>query len=489
MKPTIRRSILRPLFAACALALSLAFGASEVQAQIAGPGPPNKAFTWAETGASGLPKFQDANAGFGWFLIDENIAIRSVPSYSADPTLEVMVDAPLSGHPTLQETFLLQLPANWGSKPVEERALVIGFHPFSISHKSPFVGSTLPTECARRGWMLLSPLGLSQANFASVASQDSLDQILTLVNGILQFDRSRVYTVGFSMGGANALSYAMRKQDPDGLRVAGVVCHTGTMDVMADVASLDPVTGGFVYPLFGGSTPDQDPFEYLRVTPSRMQGLNTVVATDAPVWNLVDVPIYFHVNLMDPNVDLVQHTRSVEQFLSANGFETTIDQVVAGVTHKWKTMNMTAALDFIADDVAPPAAPETATVFEIFADLETTYRYTEVLELDPGVRGRYRISLPVAGNNTLGIQEISGVRKLAVEIGPTGLDTQALMRLSTWTTDGQSTELSLIGVPSAPTTILVNGLPPAASSYDAATETLTLEPNASGAFALVEILL
>ncbi|MEO0649923.1 MAG: hypothetical protein AAFZ65_04520 [Planctomycetota bacterium] len=492
----------RALLALLATIIAPILLAPEVRAQAGAAGPIGAPFHWAESPAPGYVRYSDVVDGFGWVELGTGVSARVVPSYSSDPTLEIVLDAPLSGHPTLPEVFLLQIPREFNQLPLNQRRLVVAFHPFGVSHKSPFNGSRLPEECDRRGLMLLSPFGLSQTHFGNVASQESLDAVLALLHQTLPFDPEQVYTAGFSMGGTSALSYAMRHQDPEGLRIAGVICHTGTIDVIDDYETGDAFLQPVIEDALGGSPTDQ-PFAYERINPGRLSSPTAYFADQVAVWNLIDVPIYFHLNVSDPNLDLLQHNLALHDFLSTRGFNVTLDLAdtaqglpkncigIVGSSpsvHSWCTLVAANALDFVEGAVAPGPVPQSASVIEIYADREDRYRFTEVLELDDDVVGRFRVSFPKGGSNLLGVHSIRGVRELALDFETTGLNAGQPASITTWSNDVKATTLILRGYPSAPSLVLVNGGQPVSWSYDAGSNNLTVQATSNGAFGLIEIL-
>ena len=493
----------RALLALFALMATQAALTEPVQAQAGGVGPIAGPFSWADSPIPGAVRMSDVQDGYGWVPLGEGIHVRVVPSYSSSPTLEIVLDAPLSGHPTLPEVFLLQIPSQFAQIPLAERRLVVAFHPFGLSHKSPFNGSRLPEVCDRRGWMLISPFGLSQTHFGNLASQQSLDAVLDLLAQALPFNPERVYTAGFSMGGTSALSYAMRHQDPGGLRIAGVVCHTGTIDVIDDFETGSNQLKQILADAFQGD-PASMPFAYERINPGRLSSPTTYQDDRVSVWNLIDVPIWFHLNLSDPNADLVQHNLALHDFLATRGFDVGLDVVdscqavpkhcadVVGSgpcgVHSWCTLSVAKALDFVQGAVAPGPVPDSASVIELYTDREAPYRFTEVLELEPDTVGRYRILFPVGGGNLFGVHHVRGVRALALDFPATGLVAGLPITISTWSADGGATELVLRDFPAQPSQVFVNGSTPQSWSYDAGARELTLLPTPNGAFALIDIL-
>ena len=106
-----------------------------------------------------------------WQAGPSNTLYRSIPSFTGDPSYEVLLLPPSSGHPTQAERFLLQFPADLLERPMQERAMVVGLHGFQQSEKSIFLNTELPWECASRGWILLAPYGMTDTHFGNVGSQ------------------------------------------------------------------------------------------------------------------------------------------------------------------------------------------------------------------------------------------------------------------------------------------------------------------------------
>ena len=497
--------VARRVSAALLVAAAAIAGADDVQAQLtASPsGPGGAGVGTSPTGGAGPARsiarfpgtpipFHAANPKGGWFLLGPGIKARWVhdyPVWSGHPTVEIILEAGVSGHPTLDEHLLLQFPPNLFQIPPEDRAIVVAFHPFGISYASPFNGSILPALCEQRDWILLSPNGLSQDNFATAESQASLDVVMGLVLKMLPFNRERVYTVGFSMGGLNAVSYAMRKQDPNGIRVAGVVNHTGTMDVILDYETgsqgLKDILEDDEH--FGGS-PTEKPFNWERINPTRLTPANIVDPDRAPVTNLIDIPFFLHVNTQDLQTDLVDMTYALYDYLLSLGVDVVLSEVQAGTTHHWSTMDMAAAIDHIGGAIAPGVAPDNGPVLELFADREAHYRLSEVREIDVEQVANYRIVVQSPAINAFAVQSTRAVRELALDLAPMKIDPAKVLTITTWAADSEAVTFVLEGYTAAPTTISVNGAPPASWSHDPVSKELTIKPTVDGSFAVIQVI-
>ena len=477
-----------PLAAALFLALLAPCLASPVAAQSRDEGP-HKTFSWAmEVDDLGTVEVPSTSSG-GWVYGPHGIYYRSVPSYTGDPTFEVIFRSPLSGHPTRPERILLQVPKTFYQNPWSERALVIGFHSFGVSEKDIFLNTPLPWHCSSRGWLLVAPLGLTDTSFASGQSQSSLQAISHILFSLIPFNYNRVYGVGFSMGGLCALSYAMRHLDPRQLQFAGVVVHTAPMD-MIEVCQSDPWFSDTILAnwLHYGVNWQDEPFEYERVSPVRFSPSGLVDADRAPVVNFLHRPIFLHYNLADPNPKLVHAMTELRSFLTlrgANVCESIIYDPPAG--HSWTTLPLGQALDFVGQYSIRSTFPQSA---EMFVDRPGKWLHAEIDSLSPATFGRYEFELAPAGlptSNAFALRATRDVDQLKIRTVRLGLDASSPLSFLHESVDGTADTLILCGYTFPPTSILVDGAPPDHQSHDPATESLTIRPTPDGHDARIDI--
>ena len=383
----------------CLLALvlsSAALASSASSAPVQREEEPQGVFRWAmsaeDLGEVVLPRMEIA----GWAVGPNGIFYRGVPSFSSDPTFEVIIRAPHSGHPLYAERLLIQIPTNFSQKPFPERAVMVAFHGFSVSEKDIFLNTDLPAQAAQRGWMLVAPYGLTDTSFANPQSQASLQAIFNVLYGVVPFNYRRVYGVGFSMGGLNALSYAMRHLDRQQMQFAGVVVHTSTLDMPKAFESSSPVMQWLLSNSrhFGGS-PEQVPFEYERVSPVQFTDAGQVDAERAPVLNFAGRPIFLHTNLADSHVNLVEGMTSLGSFLQqrgANVVEHLTHDPVMG--HHWGTLPLGIALDHVGSFVLGNAVDPS---IQLFADNPGRWQHVDIESISPDTFGRLRLEIaPVA---------------------------------------------------------------------------------------------
>lgn len=446
---------------------------------------PSQPFTWVQKPSDiGVVKIP-VGVGSGWVDVADMLQFRFVPSFSTDPTLEVILWPPYSGHPEFPERFLLQFPMGPGSYNPDKKALVIGFHPYGVSEKSIFVATILPYLCAEQGWILLAPYGQVDTNFANELSQQALEASLGLIRTIIGYNEKKVYTVGFSMGGLNAVSFAMRHLEHGKRRVAGVINHTGTMDVAFEYNLGNPIVQGLMEDAmhFGGS-PAQVPFEYDRISPFRVKA-NKVDPLKAPVTNLRHLPFYLHLNLQDPNTHLVQHNVALRDYLLAQGATVQTHSVNAGPQHAWATLPMREAIEWISQFELPNDPP----AIDVFADREAGYFYTDVRDLQPNQHARYQVSIK-SGGTGFQLLKTQALNELAFDLAGMGLDPLTALTIDHMSADSTPDTLVLQGYASPPGAVLINGSEAIAGSWshNPLKQELTLQPSPFGTFSLVQIL-
>lgn len=417
-----------------------------------------------------------------WIVLPHlGAAIQPYDTKTGAPGVRVYLAPGFSGHPTQHERFLFQFPANPG--PLVDRALVLAFHSFSTSEESIFLTS-IPQECADRGWYLLAPLGLVDVNYGNVQAQEAVDRALAFVQNFFTFNEERVYAMGFSMGGGWALSWAMRHLDPDALRVAAVANHTGTMDLVGTYENGSPEIQGIMSnPLVFGSTPSRDPFAFLRVTPFDLfHGLPNIDASS--VSNLLHVPIYHHINQLDNQFVLLAQNNIYKNYLINKGATVSVNEVSVSQppVHDWSTLDAEGAMDYLAGFSLPPE-PDHA---ELYVDREVPYLYTHPRDIVDDELARYHVTVDEPGN-AFTLEESKNLNVISFDLAAMDLESTSVLTITHETLDGTPDEIVLEGYFLPAASITVNGGAPEATSYDSITAELSVTPTADGAPATVVI--
>ncbi len=460
------------------------------------PEEPQQAFSWAisasDVGQVQVPSTSSVAPGAShttWYQGPLGTRYRAIPSYTGDPTFEVVMRAPHSGNPTYAERMLIQMPIGFNAQPWSNRCVVYGFHSFGVSEKDIFLNSSLAWECSSRNWLLVVPYGLSDTNFASPQSQASLEAIGHILYSLIPFNYRRVYGVGFSMGGLSALSYAIRHMDPWQLQFAGVVVHTSPLDMRREVAT-KPIISQLLLskPINYGVDFATSPFEYERVSPVRFLTNGLVDGHNAPVVNMEHRPIFLHTNLADPDPLLVSGMAELASFLTARGAyvqESLVHDPGAG--HSWSTLPMKQALDFVGQHYLYAATPP---AIEVFADRPKRWPNVEVLSQTPDTFARYRFEIaPVAAStgNSFALENTRELDEVLLDIQRLGLDSGAQLEVRHSSSDSTSDTLVLVGYGAAPSSVTVNGGAPDAWSYDTQLAELRIRPTSDGSAAVVVV--
>lgn len=393
------------------------------------------AFKWSSTLGVGSVKVP-LPGQYGWFVVqNENLEARVVPSLTGDPTIEAIFFPPASGHPTRAERITFQFPLDPSAIP-DSGALVIAFHSYSHTEKEIFLNTQIAQLCAQRGWMMVAPYGLVDTHYGNVESQTSLDAVLETVGKYFKYDPKRVYTVGFSMGGGAATSYAMRKQDKDGLRVAGVINHTGTMDLV-DVYN----TGNLATKLMladvdhfhGAPTTEDGAFPYERVSPA-VFNTSMLELDKMPIRNLGHLAMYTYVNLNDPLNHLVLDNLAVGNELLAQGVNLQLVSNSQAAIHDWSTMDMNAAFNWV--DRSPLALDPNDAWFN--ADQESNYLFTEVRKKTDLRSALYRVEVDTF-RNLMTVKKTKHIDELVMKVRDMGLTVKARLFVQ-WSTVDSATD-------------------------------------------------
>jgi len=434
-------------------------------------------------GSLALPTAASGNRG-GWTSVPEGgFLYRAVPTFSGDTTVEVLFRAPSSGHPTMPERVLVQFPADFLERPFAERAMVLAFHSFGVSEKDIFLNTELPMLCRDRGWMLIAPYGLTDTSFANEQAQTSLETVLRAIYAEIPFNYRRIYSVGFSMGGLGALSFAARHRDPRGVRVAGVVFHTGPLDLAAMYENSSVSTKLLLAnPEHFGASPRDDPFSYERVSPVRWDAAGNVDPGHAPVVHLENLPVFLHTNLADPSPNLVNGVLELQTFLLGRGAEV-YSHVVFDPDggHNWMTLPMSEALDTVSqNELGGPA-----TRLEIFADRPVPYGAAEVRALPWDTHAHFVLDLEPGGpeaQNGFALEDTTDLVEVAVDTELAGLDPGADLAFRWSSADGTGDSVVLTDYTNAPRGVELDGAPAPSGSWawSAVREELSLQLPADG---------
>lgn len=375
---------------------------------------------------------------------------------------------------TWQEPFLLGIPP----VPAGPNApLLVVFHGWGNTHRSILDQTSYFHEARQRGWYIVAPLGAHKYNYAIPYAQQNVQAVLDWVTEYLPIDDSRIYGVGFSMGGGNVTNYAARHLDPAHARFAAIVNHTGTVSVRdvfynaTDTSLLEHVD------MFGG-TPMQFPFEYARSSVIDMQPGFPAPDPDADLArNLLGLPMYTFAATNDPLQHLVRETRIMTRWLWLMGGTPRL-QEVQGALHTWDSLNEFQACQFLSNK-SLHASPQ--GTHSLLADRDATYYCFQIEQESDDAFTPFRWDLNQSLNRLI-LDQTTNLARITVDTAEAGLDTSNNVKLILGRSDGLPEEVILDGYATAPSKVLRNGviMSLGAWTYDAAAGKVTIiETNAA----------
>jgi predicted esterase len=372
-----------------------------------------------------------------------------------------------------QERFLLALPQNG----VSYAPLLVLFHGYGQEPEQLLTLTSYVAEAQARGWFVVAPLGAHKFNFGIEYAQRNIEEVLEWTARYLPIDTSRIYGVGFSMGGGGAASYAARHVSPAHARFAALVNHTGTTSIR-DVWWNAGDQNLLEHALMFGGTPDQVPFAYQRASSVDSDPLTQVVDPESDmVRNLSHLPVRTFAASGEPLGYLLAQVQVFHDQLLLRGGS---GELVfgAGNLHAWSTLDETSVLDWLAQQTYADPAP--GTLVETLADRDGRWFHFTIAQRQSGnfTPFRWFVHQPL---NRLLLDRASNLRALRLDPGQAGLDAAQPLELVFQSSDSGVTSIVLAGYPEPPAQVLRNGAPLKRWAHDQAAGTLTFkEPNAAG---------
>jgi pimeloyl-ACP methyl ester carboxylesterase len=382
---------------------------------------------------------------------------------------------------TWQEPFLLGVP------PVPagpDAPLLVVFHGWGNTHNSILTQTSYFHEARQRGWYIVAPLGAHKYNYAIPYAQQNVQAVLDWVTEFLPVDESRIYGVGFSMGGGNVTNYAARHLDPDHARFAAIVNHTGTVSIRdvfynaVDTSLLEHVD------MFGG-TPTQLPFEYARSSVIDIEPNFPAPDQQADLArNLVGLPMFTFAAKSDPLQHLVRETRIFTRWMWRLG-GTPRMKLENGALHSWDTLDEWSACQFLSQHTLDDSPQGTHS---LLADRDAGYYCFQVEQDAPNAFTPFRWNLDESLNRLV-LDQTENLARLTVDTAAAGLDTGVAVKVILGTADGLPEEVVLDGYATPPTDVLRNGVsaPLGSWSYDALSGTVSIIETNAAAYPLWRI--
>lgn len=376
--------------------------------------------------------------------------------------LEITLNVPGQ---TWQETFVVGVPSN-----LQFPAPVLTlFHGYGEHPRDTVLSTDLVDEAMSRGWLVFAPLGAHEFNYGIDYAQENIERAFEFIGERLPLDLDRIYGVGFSMGGGAAASYAARHLDPEGVRFAAIVNHTGTSSLELTYATSGNTDIFESSLMFDGSPADQ-PFSYRRSSTINIDPVSGQLDLDgemAPNLSHVEVQNWFA--LYDPLQDLVQQTEELHDRLIQLGASSSEHRVNSSI-HQWATLDALAVVDWLSQQTLSEPVP--GDVVRTLADRSGAWHS---LEIEQRTTGAFT---PVLWSgqpsvNALYLIDMKNAAAVATDVSHHGLDTTAPIHVITEVLDGQGAELRLEGFTAPPSAVQYRGNAVPSWSYDSQTGVVT----------------
>lgn len=407
---------------------------------------------------------------------------------------------------TTQEVYL-QLPAVLtGNNPV-----ILAFHG---AYYNRFWGNQtgtnelkaqlrqLMTEAGRRGWITASlqahgtgTTGDLPFSYGNPEMDQRITATLNELENVWGIRDRRIYTIGHSMGGCDAINYAARHQDPYSWRIAAAWSWSGVLDVKHFVNAGDFfwATGNYAV----------DPLPYIRassinIDPTCLDNptcgvLGTAFNEDlSQIFNAAEIPI--RITHADNDIcEAFCALETVEEFQLTTGelpnvsFDTSFNNNHATA----EDFDAVAICDFFAGNAVATTLPSKG--YKTVATEDGRYGYFDVTLSGTAAPGVFGWEFVTTGLNALGLplpaspsQPMSGISELRFRVDdPSGYETPLVSTQWMFISCPEPTEpvtLVLENFLDAPGPIGLNGSPSTAWSYDSNAKVLTLGPAGPGSF-------
>ncbi len=297
------------------------------------------------------------------------------------------------------EVFQYMLPYNYDPDG-EPIPLLIAYHGFGASAKSPAAQSMLDEEANLRGWAYLSPTGIDDQLFGSPVSQQNTEAAISWMVDQFAIDADRLYMVGFSMGAGISANFSARHRDPDGVMIAGVGMVAGVSDWTMTYFEGNQATKTLLKNPFNfGAHPNQVPFLYqqasgLHFDKNTYPALpGTLLPELSMATNLGTTPVFLTWDSGDTVPEPLAQNPVRQRLLESLGGQV-VTSVVSGtlggfppqpMPHTWAVLDVVSLCDFM-DPLRAQRRPPTVRAL---LDQSGTVSHATVTQRDVGAFSRF----------------------------------------------------------------------------------------------------
>ncbi len=369
-----------------------------------------------------------------------------------------------TGTGTLERVWVQEAAAN------HSRPLLVVFHRFGVSELDAMVTTRYFEEARRRQWYVIAPRSLGQFHFSSLTSQIHTKRAIDWALQNFDIDATRIYAVGFSMGGGAALNYAARNLDATQARFAAVASLSGLLDHEHAYANEIVETRDLYDDVFGNGAPGSaNPWLMLRAGLFRLD--NSLQIT--PGTDLARNLAHTNVHLFRSNGDIpyitVQHDVLAAHLaalpLSSGQKSAAVSSYVG---HSWDSVDERLVCDWLRQfQLATPSTART------LADQDGAYYHFELEQDAPGTFSPFTWALDLP-NNAVALTDTENVERITVRTTSAGLSATSTLQVTLAAADGLADEVVLQNWPLPPLAVSRDGSPSAAWTHDALGQRLTL---------------
>ena len=366
-----------------------------------------------------------------------------------------------------EELFTLHVP---DSPPGQARPLLVGFHGFGVSHLDfSYYNTDFLAEAVARDWFVLAPIQINPClntgdlSFGAAKSQLNVEGVMQYVLDEWPIDLDRIYGVGFSMGGGNAISYAARHRDRESGAFAAVVNHTGAVSA-SDVWLQEPAIRAPLEITFNGAPPN---FEYQRaaaVDLSLTDGSLLPSGRHMAV-NLAGVAVRTHYYINDPKVYLRDQSDRLTEFMAAD--PSLSHERIIGFTpppcvqngfsgHCWDLLDESQVCDWLAlQSLGPPPSQG-----KVLADRSGRWNgFGVTLEADNEFAAfDYIVQASAHTIPTVVIYGRENLQRIEFDANEFQLGFSAGLQFQTYALDGAPLEIAVSGLTAPPSDVRRNNL-------------------------------
>jgi pimeloyl-ACP methyl ester carboxylesterase len=401
-------------------------------------------------------------AGGSAYVTVQPLAGLMVASKRANRIFEITLH-PGAGY---TEKFLFA-PAN----SAVPRPLLVAFHKFGVSQLDILDHTSFFREGIQRTWHVVAPLGASGVHFSSIPSQINTEAVLNWVKNHYLVDTTRVYGVGFSMGGGAVLNYAARHLDPAKLMFAAVVNHTGVIS-LEDAYVKEPGSQFIMDFWFGTNMPGTArPWDMQRSSVLSIDPVTLQIDDDASLArNLMHLRSLTYRASNDPTAYLIPQNDMLHSHLVGLGAQPgEHDEIVLnGSVHTWDLINEHTVCNWLmTQHLTLPTSGNT------LADRDGNYFNFVVGQDTVDAFTPFVWNVNAAGNS-FDLSATANLRRLSIKTAAVGLQPNASFTATLATADGAADELELLAWGHLPTNVLRDNVATTSWTYDATSGNLVL---------------